>query len=134
MVHYLNTKSKYKEKFRELVGKLIRSMTFEFVPPQFSPGLIQVYLEDRNKIEETTWPLENKKLFRQLYPYQDLFLILHNLSRYLVDAKKPVNLDHYLELLESPMMGVVEWPMVIGGRDMSDLPPIFNVSLEESEA
>lgn len=41
-----------------------------------------------------------------------------------------MNLEHYLGLIENPVMGIVEWPMVIGGRDIDDLPPIF---IEEGE-
>ena len=64
-------------------------------------------------------------MYHELYPYHDLFLIMHSLSQYLIEAKKLVNLDHYLEMMEKPMMGVVEWPMVIGSRYMNELPPIL---------
>ena len=82
-----------------------------------------IYREENDQRKSTETFVTSAE--ESLHPYHNFFQILHSLSAYIVEKKKPVHLQHYLELIESPMMGVVEWPMIIGGRDMSELPPVF---------
>jgi|JI9StandDraft_2_1071091.scaffolds.fasta_scaffold297364_1 hypothetical protein len=48
---------------------------------------------------------------------------MQSISMHLLNFKKLVNVEHYLNLLENPVMGPIEWPMAIGARDNFDLPP-----------
>lgn len=49
MVNVLNTKEKYKERLRNISNRLIKSMVLEYVPKEYSAGVIKIYLEDRKK-------------------------------------------------------------------------------------
>jgi hypothetical protein len=128
MVEVLN-KPQFKQRLRALASKLIKSMLLEFIPVEYSKCVLEIYLDGREKKESREWACNHRERFEELFPYQDLFQYMHMLSLHLVNSKKLVSLQQWLEILENPMMGVVEWPLVLGAKDMEDLPAVF----EEAE-
>lgn len=66
--------------------------------------------------------VKNKESNRKLYPFHDIFQIYCSLSYHILHSKKIVDSNHFLMILERPIMGVVEWPMILGVRNIYSLP------------
>lgn len=66
--------------------------------------------------------IKNKSLYKKLYPFHDIFQIYCSLSYHILNSKKIIDVDHFLRVLERPIMGIIEWPMILGVRNIYKLP------------
>jgi hypothetical protein len=57
-----------------------------------------------------------------VYPYEELMQLMCSLGYHIAQTRNVVGFEHFLRVLENPLMGVVEWPMVIGARSYFELP------------
>lgn len=48
--------------------------------------------------------------------------LMCSLGYHIAQTRNVVGFEHFLRVLENPLMGVVEWPMVIGARSYFELP------------
>ena len=47
LVYHLNTKEKHKEKLRKVAERLLKSLLFEFIPADYSYGVLMIYREEK---------------------------------------------------------------------------------------
>lgn len=65
---------------------------------------------------------DNRMKHEDVAPFHDFFQILSSLSYHILNTRKAINWQHYLEILNNPSVGCVEWPMVLGVRNLHHLP------------
>lgn len=61
------------------------------------------------------WMWRNREKNYEFYPYHDLLQLLSGLAMH-ISSRNSVGCEHFLMILEDPVMGRVEWPIIIGSR------------------
>lgn len=106
------------------ISRLFGSLFLEFVPLAHSDLLFKILLGEEGEDEERrAWMQAMREKMQEFHPYEHLLQMICSLTYHISQGRKVVSVAHFMELFARPVMGLVEWPLVIGTRVQFELPP-----------